>query len=274
MGRLFMENNDYYVYVYIDPRNFEEFYYGKGKGKRKFAHLKSNDNSEKSKRVKEILSLNLNPIIKVIASGLTEKEALLIESTLIWKLGKFTTNIVAGHFKDKFRPHNTLHKDLPNFDYTNGIFYYNIGEGKHRCWQDFKNYSFISAGQGPKWRDQMINFNCGDIFFAYLKGHGFVGIGKIIGEASPINEIIIDGKSLRDFELFQPNIFENSNDYENSEYVCVVEWIATKDKEKAIWKPNFGLYTTTHVRASLENQQFTIDYISDQFGVEMRYYKK
>ena len=26
---------DYYVYVYIDPRNFEEFYYGKVKAKEK-----------------------------------------------------------------------------------------------------------------------------------------------------------------------------------------------------------------------------------------------
>lgn len=31
--------DDYYVYVYIDPRNYEEFYYGKGKGSRKNAHL-------------------------------------------------------------------------------------------------------------------------------------------------------------------------------------------------------------------------------------------
>ena len=27
--------NDYYVYVYIDPRNYEEFYFGKGRGSRK-----------------------------------------------------------------------------------------------------------------------------------------------------------------------------------------------------------------------------------------------
>ena len=33
---------DYYVYVLIDPRNFEEFYYGKGKGSRKDVH-KAND---------------------------------------------------------------------------------------------------------------------------------------------------------------------------------------------------------------------------------------
>jgi hypothetical protein len=32
-------NAQWYVYVYIDPRNFEEFYYGKGKGNRKEAHI-------------------------------------------------------------------------------------------------------------------------------------------------------------------------------------------------------------------------------------------
>ena len=29
----------YYVYVYIDPRNLEEFYYGNGTGARSHAHL-------------------------------------------------------------------------------------------------------------------------------------------------------------------------------------------------------------------------------------------
>ena len=40
--------DDYYVYVYIDPRNFEEFYYGKGKGSRKNAHHSGVSDSEKS----------------------------------------------------------------------------------------------------------------------------------------------------------------------------------------------------------------------------------
>ena len=30
-----LQVSQYYVYVYIDPRNFEEFYFGKGKGSRK-----------------------------------------------------------------------------------------------------------------------------------------------------------------------------------------------------------------------------------------------
>ena len=34
-----MQMSNYYVYTYIDPRNLEEFYYGKGKGSRKSAHI-------------------------------------------------------------------------------------------------------------------------------------------------------------------------------------------------------------------------------------------
>ena len=48
-----MMRNDYYVYVYIDPRNLKSFYYGKGKGSRKEAHL--NDASIlKAKRIAAI----------------------------------------------------------------------------------------------------------------------------------------------------------------------------------------------------------------------------
>jgi hypothetical protein len=45
---------DYYVYVYIDPRNYEEFYYGKGKGSRKDAHLNDTSDSAKAKRILDI----------------------------------------------------------------------------------------------------------------------------------------------------------------------------------------------------------------------------
>ena len=99
---------DYYVYVYIDPRNFEEFYYGKGIGSRKSSHLNDNSDTEKAKRIKAIKAAGLDPIIKVIAKSLTDKEAFLIEKTLIWKLGKNLTNISSGHFDEKFRPHNRV----------------------------------------------------------------------------------------------------------------------------------------------------------------------
>jgi hypothetical protein len=32
-------DSNYYVYAYLDPRNYEMLYVGKGKGSRKYAHL-------------------------------------------------------------------------------------------------------------------------------------------------------------------------------------------------------------------------------------------
>jgi len=54
--------NEYYVYVYIDPRNFEEFYYGKGRGSRKEAHLIDTSSSAKSARILDIRKAGVEPM--------------------------------------------------------------------------------------------------------------------------------------------------------------------------------------------------------------------
>jgi len=171
--------NDYYVYVYIDPRSYQEFYFGKGRGSRKDAHLSENSDSEKSKQIKSIQKEGLEPVIRVIARNLSEHDALLVEKTLLWKLGKQLTNISSGHYSSNFRPHDSLHKKLSGFDYQNGFYYFNVGEGETRCWDDCRKFGFISAGQGAQWRDQMLNFEVGDVIAAYLKGRGYVGIGRV-----------------------------------------------------------------------------------------------
>ncbi len=260
---------DYYVYVYIDPRNFEEFYYGKGIGSRKDAHLSDTSDSAKTKRISDIKREGLSPIIRVIARGLSEEEALLIEKTLLWKLGKWTTNIATGHFADKFRPHNTLHKVLTGFDYQNGIYYYNVGEGPHRNWDDYVQFGFISAGQGERWRDAMLGFNPGDAVVAYLKRHGFVGVGIIKSRAMMIRDVKIANKPLLSFPLKCRNMNDNSGDKNRSEYVCLVSWVKTVSRNSAKWRTSPKLYTTTHVRASLDGQPETIKFIEKEFGVNL-----
>ncbi len=67
-------SNNYYVYVYIDPRNYEEFYFGKGRGSRKEAHLTDSSDSEKARRIAAIHKAGLQPIIRVIARALSEHD--------------------------------------------------------------------------------------------------------------------------------------------------------------------------------------------------------
>jgi uncharacterized protein len=261
---------DYYVYVYIDPRNFEEFYFGKGRGSRKDAHLSDTSDSEKAKRIAAIEAAGLKPIIRVIARDLSEHDALLVEKTLLWKLGRHLTKVSSGHYAENFRPHNMLHLELPRFDYQSGIYYYNIGEGSHRNWDDYREYGFISGGQGLRWRDAMLGFREGDALAAYLKGYGFVGLGIIVERAKPIREATIRGKPLLSWPLTCTNMSENVESNDLSEYVALVRWVAAVERGQAKWKAKAGLYTTTHVRASLEGQSATLDFLEAVFNVNIK----
>ena len=264
-----MDRHDYYVYVYIDPRNYEEFYLGKGRGTRKAAHLNDKSDSEKVKRIAAIHKEGLEPLVRVIVRGLTEAEALLVEKTLLWKLGKWTTNIATGHFAEKFRRPNTLHRELQGFDFEYGLYYYNVGENNFRSWDDYVKFGFISGGRGARYRDAMLAFNEGDVFFAYLKGSGFVGVGRILERAKMIQEIRIKNRRLLELPLVANNPGHDCDDAENSEYVCLVEWIASVPREQGRWKPNSGLYTTTHVRARLDGQPKTVKFVEQEFGISI-----
>lgn len=261
--------NDYYVYVYIDPRNHEEFYYGKGKGARKDAHLNDKSDTEKSKRIADIREQGLEPLIRVIARGLSHEEALLVEKTLLWKLGKWTTNIATGHFSKKFRPHNTLHKEIYGFDFQNGLYYYNVGENVARNWDDYRKYGFISAGWGARYRDTMRDFHEGDVVAAYLKSYGFVGIGKIKETAKAIADVQINGTPLLELPLLAPIADHDCDDMDECEYVCRVRWIKSVQREAAKWKAGAGLFTTPMIKASLHGQVKTVRFLEREFGISI-----
>jgi len=92
----------YYVYIYIDPRNDEIFYVGKGKGNRCFAHLSEESESEKVKRINNIKGDNKTPIIEMIIHGVDEDIALKVEASVIDLIDvKKLTNKVKGHSSSK-----------------------------------------------------------------------------------------------------------------------------------------------------------------------------
>jgi len=92
------EQLKYYVYLYIDPRNDQPFYIGKGIGNRAFSHLKSKYDSEKNRTISDLRKLGLEPRIELLKYGLSEKEALLVEATAIDLLNVTNlTNESRGH---------------------------------------------------------------------------------------------------------------------------------------------------------------------------------
>lgn len=232
------------------------------------AHDGKEGDDEKNKRIRAIKAEGLSPIVRVIAAGLSEDQALLVEKTLIWKLGKQLLNIATGSFSSNFRPQNTLHKHLPKFDFQNGIYYVNVGEGSHRLWEDCRKYGFMSAGQGANWRNQILGLQAGDVIVAFLKAHGYVGVARVTASAVPINHFTLKNKPLSSYPLLCGNMYDNCHDSELSEYLVRVEWIKAVSRENAYWTPNAGLYATPLIRASLANQDNTLRFIEKSFKVD------
>lgn len=96
----------YYVYALVNPITDKVFYIGKGIENRVFAHKlevlenKSEIGSLKKIEINDILESNLDVKHVIIRHGLTEKEAFLLEATLI-EYHNFSqnklTNEVSGH---------------------------------------------------------------------------------------------------------------------------------------------------------------------------------
>ena len=92
-----------YVYVYIDPRDGQVFYVGKGKGNRLFSHLEDQAESGKVRRIAELRAADLEPRIDLLRYGLSDAEAALVEAAAIDMIGRPPlTNIMAGHHAQSF----------------------------------------------------------------------------------------------------------------------------------------------------------------------------
>ena len=100
-----IQNNiKFYVYLYIDPRNDEIFYVGKGRGNRAFSHLREKTASEKNLRIRDIQSDGFQPRIEILVHGLAdESTARKIEASVIDLLGiDKLTNIQSGYESREF----------------------------------------------------------------------------------------------------------------------------------------------------------------------------
>ena len=81
------EKLGFYVYAYCDPSDESVFYIGKGTKNRCFDHLKKSDENEKYDRIQKIRKAGYEPRIDILAFGLDERQALIVESAAIDLIG-------------------------------------------------------------------------------------------------------------------------------------------------------------------------------------------
>lgn len=141
---------EYYVYVYLDPRNkgkfkygdyefdYEPFYVGKGKGKRYLKHLLENEettaNIFKYRLINKVRGSGLEPIIIKVKEDLGEIDAYEIESSLIEIIGRRCNNegSLTNILIDNKPPSNYIELSSDIIEriitlYNNGMYLKHIG---------------------------------------------------------------------------------------------------------------------------------------------------
>lgn len=79
----------FYVYKLIDPRTDSPFYIGKGKGDRAYSHHREKGyNNFKDNVINKILSEGKNYIVEMVYTGLSESDALTLETQVIKEYGR------------------------------------------------------------------------------------------------------------------------------------------------------------------------------------------
>jgi Endonuclease NucS C-terminal domain len=144
-----------------------------------------------------------------------------------------------------------------------GLWYVNVGDGSNRSWKDMRQYGFLAAGSDPVYSDPLRRLQMNDRVFAYQKGRGYVGYGRISSSIVPVTDFQVNGHGLLDQKLEQDNLRHDANDLEKKEYVVGVEWITTFPLDEAKTFP--GIFANPNIVCKLRDAN-TIEFLDREFG--------
>ena len=144
----------------------------------------------------------------------------------------------------------------------NSEYYVSFGENNHRNWADAVKYGFISGGGGP-WYSQTLNMlSTGDRIWVNIPKVGYVGVGEVVRESVPAIEakVVSNGElvDLKNLSL-KADMFYNSNEKENCEYVVGVKWIQTVTTSQAIKEVGLFGNQNTVCKPTTDKWDHTID---------------
>jgi hypothetical protein len=132
-----------------------------------------------------------------------------------------------------------------------GYWFMNTGEtdGGGRSWDDCKTYSFLSAGGNEQYQSYPKRLKIGDRVFAYLSGHGYVGLGEVIGEAVPQKDFMPPGHHRRLLDLpMTATVRPAWQDPAICDWCVGVRWIHAVPRDRAVLKHRFRRLTFQPIR--------------------------
>lgn len=151
----------------------------------------------------------------------------------------------------------------PNINWA-GDWFVNVGEGVHRTWRDCVKYGFIAAGQGSAYIKGLKKLDVGSTIYAYISGHGYVGVGTVTRKAIAIKDFTVGSGNtpLLEMPLKAERPDENKDDPKLSEWAAGVNWAATVPKEQA--RRFVGAFANPQVVCKLKHRR-TLEFLYEEF---------
>jgi hypothetical protein len=120
----------------------------------------------------------------------------------------------------------------------NGEFYCSFWHDSSRSWEDAVEFGFISAGGGSWYSRTLELLSPGDRVWVKVPGMGFVGVGRVMGRATPADEFLVKTPNGEQPILNVANRGTYHRpfvtDPEQREYFVPVRWLDTVPLQSAI----------------------------------------
>ena len=150
----------------------------------------------------------------------------------------------------------------------NGEFYVSFGEGTARSWEDARQYGFISGGGGSWYSQTLKLLKTDDRVWVKIPGTGFVGVGRVAGEAESCSDFSVNtptGERLI-LEVGRAHYHgEHAGDDENSEWFVPVKWLDTVPEDKAFNEVGLFGNQNTVCQPTTPKWRHTVERLKQQF---------
>jgi predicted transport protein len=147
-------------------------------------------------------------------------------------------------------------------------FYVALGEGVHRTWEDCVRYGFISAGHGRWYSKPLEQLSPGSRVFVHVPGRGYTGVGIV--KEGPVRvgdfKVELGGREVPILQapIAAPEMGEDADDPELSEYVVRVDWERTVPLAEAVWEK--GLFANQTIVCRLRDDH-TLERLRERFDL-------
>jgi hypothetical protein len=150
----------------------------------------------------------------------------------------------------------------------NGEFYCNFNDGENRSWADAVQYGFVSAGGGAWYTRTLQLLDPDDRIWVKAPGHGFVGVGRVVGRVEPVTTFKVrtpQGEVPVLDVAARTHHRKYLDDPERCEHFVPVRWLQTVPVDQAV--DEIGLFgnQNTVCKPTTPKWRYTVERLKERF---------